>query len=52
MSLKRYFLHSHLDVIPKNMETVSDGHGENFNQDILQTEKGYSGKCSPDTYVG
>jgi len=47
MSLKLHFLHSHLDIFPENMEAVSDERGERFNQDILQTEKRYSGKCSP-----
>jgi hypothetical protein len=30
------------------MGTVSEGHGENFNQEISQIEKEYSGKWSPD----
>jgi hypothetical protein len=29
------------------METVLDERGERFKQDISQTEKRYSGKCSP-----
>lgn len=47
MSLKRYFLHSHLDVFPENLEAVSEGHGENFSQDISEIEKGVQWKWSP-----
>jgi hypothetical protein len=47
MSLKLYFLHTHLDFFPKNMGAFSDEHGERFHQDISQTEKRYNGKWSP-----
>ncbi len=41
MSLKIYFLHSHLDFFPKNLGAVSDEQGEPFNQDIQR--KRYQG---------
>jgi hypothetical protein len=47
MSLKLHILHSNLDFFPEKMEAVLDEHGKRFNQDISQTERRYSGKCSP-----
>jgi len=44
MSLKIYFLHSHLDCFPENCDAVSDEHGECFHQDISSMEKRYQGK--------
>jgi len=44
MSLKTYFLHSHLDFFPENCGTVSDEHGENFHQDNCSMEKRYQVK--------
>ena len=44
MSLKLYFLHSHLDFFPQNLGDVSDEHGERFHQDILTMEQRYQGR--------
>ena len=44
MSLKIYFLESHLDIFPENLGEVSDEHGERFSQDIMAREKQYQGK--------
>jgi hypothetical protein len=44
MSLKLYFLHSHLDCCTENKAAVSDVHEEMFHQDISQIEKKYGGK--------
>ncbi|UYV62698.1 hypothetical protein LAZ67_2001609 [Cordylochernes scorpioides] len=41
MSLKIYFLHSHLDFFPDNHGAVSDEHGERFHQAISSMEKRY-----------
>ncbi|UYV80917.1 hypothetical protein LAZ67_19002179 [Cordylochernes scorpioides] len=41
MSLKIYFLHSHLDLFSDNLGAVSDEHGERFHQDISSMEKRY-----------
>jgi hypothetical protein len=46
MSLKVYFLGSHLDFFPENLGSVSDEHGERFHQDIYNMEKWYQGKWS------
>jgi len=47
MSFKLNLLHSHLDLFPENTEAMFNERGKKFNQDISQTEKRYSGKCSP-----
>ena len=39
MSLKIYFLHSHLDFFPGKLGSVSDEHGERFHQDVATIEK-------------
>jgi hypothetical protein len=39
MSLKIYFLHSHLDFLPANLEDVTDKHCEKVDQDISTIEK-------------
>jgi len=44
MSLKIYFLESHLDFFQENLGEVSAEHGERFHQDILAMEKQYQGK--------
>jgi len=44
MSLKVYFLHSHLNFFPENCGAVSDEHGERFRQDISALEKRYQGE--------
>ena len=41
MSLKMYFLHSHLNFFPPNLGAVSDEHGERFHQDITTMESNY-----------
>jgi hypothetical protein len=46
MSLKVYFLGSHLDFFPENLGAVSDEHGERFHQNIYNMEKRYQGKWS------
>ena len=46
MSLKMYFLFSHLDFFPLNCGVVSDEHGEGFHQDISVMEHRYKGKWS------
>ncbi|KAJ4429331.1 hypothetical protein ANN_26335 [Periplaneta americana] len=38
MSLKIYFLHSHLDYFPANCGAVRDEHGERFHQQISDVE--------------
>ena len=38
MSVKIYFLSSHLDFFPENCGSVSDEHGERFHQDIAGME--------------
>jgi len=47
MSVKIYFLSSHLDFFPENCGSVSDEHGEGFHQDIAAMEGRYKGKWSP-----
>ena len=44
MSLKIYFLHSHLNFFPENLGAVSDEHGERFHQDLAKFEQRYRGK--------
>ena len=46
MSLKIYFLHSHVDFFPDNLGAVSDDHGERFHQKISTMEKRYQGKLT------
>ena len=41
MSLKVHFLASHLHFFHKNLENVSEEHGERFHQDIAAIEKRY-----------
>src|SRR6218665_3011567 len=41
MSLKMYFLHSHLDCFSPNLDDVSDEHGEGFHQDMKVMESRY-----------
>ena len=43
MSLKVYFLHSHLDFFSENLGVVSDEQGEQFHQDIQAMEVCYQG---------
>ena len=45
-SLKLHFLHSHSDLFPGKLKSVSDEHGERFHQDIATIEKRYQGKWS------
>jgi len=40
MSLKIYFLESHLDFFPENLGEVSDEHGERFHHNITTMESG------------
>ncbi|UYV69543.1 hypothetical protein LAZ67_6003931 [Cordylochernes scorpioides] len=47
MSLKIYFLDSHLYFFPDNLSAVSDERGERFHQDISSMEMRYQGKWSP-----
>jgi len=51
MSLKIYFLESHLGFFPENLGDVSDEHGERLRQDIMAMEKWYLGKWTL-KYVG
>jgi len=44
MSLKIYFLESHLDFFPENLSKVSDEQSERFHHNILAMEKRYQGK--------
>lgn len=46
MSLKVYFLNSHLDYFPENLGAVSEEQGERFHQDIKEMERRYQGKWS------
>ena len=45
MSLKIHFLHSHLDIFPRDLGKISDEHGEKFHQTIQTIEKRYSGRA-------
>lgn len=47
VSLKIYFLDSHLDFFPENLGVVRDEHGERFHQNISAMEKRYQGKWGP-----
>ena len=44
MSIKLYFLHSHLDEFPSNPKAVSDEQGEQFYQDLMTMEHCYQGR--------
>ena len=44
MSIKVYFLFSHLDRFPDNLDKVSDEQHERFHQYIKVMEAGYQGK--------
>ena len=44
MSIKVYYLHSHLDHFPKNLGDLSEEQGERFHQDIRVMEEGYQGR--------
>jgi len=44
MSLKIYFLHSHLEFFPENCGEVRDKHGERLLQDISSMVQRYQGK--------
>ena len=44
MSIKLYFLHSHLDEFPSNPKAVSDEQGEQFYQDLMTMEHRYQGR--------
>ena len=43
MSLKMYFLHSHLDFVTENLGAVSDEQGEGLHKDIKNMETRYQG---------
>ncbi|GBN96190.1 hypothetical protein AVEN_188324-1 [Araneus ventricosus] len=48
MSLKIHFLHSHLEFYPENLGSVSDEHGEQFDQAISNMGAGNDqGKWNP-----
>ena len=40
---KIHFLHSHLDVFPENLGSVSDEQGEHFHQDLKAFEDRHQG---------
>ena len=44
MSLKLYFLHSHLDHFPENLGDLSEEQGERFHQDMKEMERRYQGR--------
>ena len=44
MSIKVHFLHSHLNLFPKNLGALSDEQGERFHQDISEMEERYQGR--------
>jgi hypothetical protein len=44
ISLKIHFLHSYLDLFPRDLCAVSDEHGERSRRDISTMEKIYAGK--------
>jgi hypothetical protein len=46
VSLKIHLLHSHLDLFPPNLNTVSDEHGEGLHQDISTMENRFTGRLS------
>uniref|UniRef100_A0A0K2UZR5 Putative LOC100901472 [Metaseiulus occidentalis] n=1 Tax=Lepeophtheirus salmonis TaxID=72036 RepID=A0A0K2UZR5_LEPSM len=39
MSIKIYFLHTHLTCFPDNLGDQSDGQGERFHRDLMVMEK-------------
>jgi hypothetical protein len=41
MSLELYFLHSHLDYLPKNLGSVSEEQEERFHKDVKEIERRY-----------
>ncbi|GBO42653.1 hypothetical protein AVEN_178915-1 [Araneus ventricosus] len=47
MSLKIHFLHFHLEFFPETLGSVSDEHGEQFHQDILNMGARYQEKRNP-----
>ena len=49
MSVKVYFLHSHLKYFSKNLGAFSEELGERFHQDIKVMEKRYQGKWNVST---
>ncbi|GBM69434.1 hypothetical protein AVEN_165458-1 [Araneus ventricosus] len=51
MSWKVHFFHSHLDIFPENLGSVSDEHGELFHQEISNMEALYQGKWNPKMLV-
>lgn len=44
ISLKFYFLHSHIDYSPEKLGTVSEDQDEIFHQYMMEREKRYQGK--------
>ncbi|GFW05796.1 uncharacterized protein TNCV_602681 [Trichonephila clavipes] len=44
MSIKIYFLHSHLDRFPQNLGDFSEEQGEKFHQDLRTMEEHYQGR--------
>ena len=46
LSLKINFLHSHWDIFPPNLSSVSDERRKNFRQDFSTMETRYAGKSS------
>ena len=52
MSLKFYFLHSHLAFFPENLGAVNDEHGERFKQGIAFREKRSQGKSNEKVFCG
>ena len=44
MSIKVYFIYSHLDNFPENLGSVRDEQGERFHQDMRDMEERYQGR--------
>ena len=44
ISIKLYFLHSHLEYFPESLGDYSEGQGERFHQDIKEMEQHYQGR--------
>ena len=44
MLIKMHYLFSHTDLFGRNLEDVSEGHGERFHHDILVMERRYQGR--------
>ena len=44
MSIKLYYLFSHLDYFPENLGDVSEEQGERFHQDIRTIEERFQGR--------